>query len=325
MLGVIVENLQDALRALAATKERWLLILDNADDPEIDYQTYLPRGSAGTIIITSRMRDCELYNTIGAVSVDSLTRQELIELLLKTSGIQKIPSSSRQAEELISILGMHTLAIIQAGAFIAAGHCRLDQSAELFQRHSQRMLQYTPRQAKSRYGNVYATFEATTAVLDKSKHGTNALCLLNVLSILHFSLVPFQLFEAAWEGSVQLQGLQTPGISFESTHPIQWYISQLPDFMEMTHLIGSSVSKKWDSFRLNAASHLLESLALVIRNHLGLSMHPLVHAWAKDRQSSSQLRQSWLIIGSIIALSRVFHLASPSIAATTTPTIFSTY
>ena len=252
------------------------------------------------------MRDCQQYNTIGAVTLDSLTNQELTELLLKASGIHQIPSSSssRQAEELISILGSHTLAIIQAGAFIAAGHCRLDQYVELFQRYHQRMLRYGPQQAISRYGNIYATFEAATTALDKGKCGTDALCLLGILSTLHASPVPIQIFEDAWKGAVRLRGFQTQKIPSGSTYLTQWHISQLPDFLGTAQVAEPSGFKVWDSFHLSEASHLLESLALVTRTDFGLSMHPLVHAWAKDRQSSNQQAQAWLITGSIIALSR---------------------
>ena len=265
----------------------------------------LPSAEDGTVIITSRMRNCQQYNTIGAVTVDSLTELELTELLLKSSGIHQIPSSSssRQAEEVISILGSHTLAIIQAGAFIAAGHCRLDQYVELFQRHHQRMLQYGPQQAMSRYGNTWATFEAATTALPKGKCGTDALWLLGILSTLHASPVPIQIFEDAWKGSVRLQGFQKQGTPSGSTYLTQWHISQLPDLVGTAQVAGPSGFKVWDSFHLSEASHLLDSLALVIRNDLGLSMHLLVHAWAKDRQSSDQRAQAWLITGSIIALS----------------------
>ena len=304
-LGVTVNNLQDALRVLGATKQRWLLILDNADDPEVDYQTYIPSGSNGTIIMTSRMKNCELYNTIGSVVVDSLAPQELTDLLLKTSRTQNIPSStlSRQIEEVIGILGSHTLAIIQAGAFIAAGHCRLDQYADYFQRHRHKMLQYTPQQAKSRHGNINATFETATAVLNNIENEADALSLLDVLSMLHFSPVPIKLFEDAWRGLVRLQQPHTTEFSSNSTNLLQWYLSYFPDFLVRAQGSRLTKSKDWDPFRLSQTIHLLESLALVIRNDSELSMHPLVHAWAKDRQSSSQQDQSWMIAGFIIVLS----------------------
>ena len=37
LLGQPAESLCDAVRVLASTKQSWLLILDNADDPKFDY------------------------------------------------------------------------------------------------------------------------------------------------------------------------------------------------------------------------------------------------------------------------------------------------
>jgi tetratricopeptide (TPR) repeat protein len=236
------------------------------------------------------------------VTVESLGEEELVELLLKAAGIPQSQSSSYspQAKELINVLGSHTLAVIQAGAFIAAGHCRLDQYVELFQRHHQRMLRYQPRQAISRYGNVYSTFDATLAVLNnEDERGADASCLLDLLSTLHPSPVPSQVFEDAWKGLHRIQESQERDILSDSTHFSQWHLPQLPEFV----LAKQPSLDKWDPFRLNEACHLLESLALLSQNNLGLSMHPLVHAWAKNRQSSDQQAKSWLTMGSIIALS----------------------
>jgi hypothetical protein len=40
------------------------LVLDNADDPNFDYHVYLPSGIQGSVIITSRVADCQQYSTI---------------------------------------------------------------------------------------------------------------------------------------------------------------------------------------------------------------------------------------------------------------------
>jgi hypothetical protein len=47
MLGVFAETVEEACRLLANTKEPWLLILDNADDPKVDYTLYFPSGTHG--------------------------------------------------------------------------------------------------------------------------------------------------------------------------------------------------------------------------------------------------------------------------------------
>lgn len=46
--------------------EEWLLILDNADDPSLDILSYLPVGSRGTIIVTSRNPELTALETVGS-------------------------------------------------------------------------------------------------------------------------------------------------------------------------------------------------------------------------------------------------------------------
>ena len=289
---------------IGATKQKWLLILDNADDPAIDYKTYIPPGSSGAIVITSRMRDCALYSTVGSIYLDCLTRAELIELFLKSSRTPKILSSSlsKRIEDVIDAVESHTLAVIQAGAFIAAGGCKLDQYSHLFQKQRRKIFQYTQQQAKPRWGSIASTFEAGIAGLEKRKNGADALSMLNVLSMLHFSPVPIQIFEDAYRGSVAIREPEPSQISSSSLSLSQWY-PHLPEFLVTVEGAKASIRTEWDQFRLTEAIHLLESLALLIRSDSAVSMHPLVYAWAKDRQSSSQQGQSWMAAGSVIALS----------------------
>jgi tetratricopeptide (TPR) repeat protein len=65
---------------------------------------------------------------------------------------------------------------------------------------------------------------------------------------------------------------------------------------------------EWDQYRLIEATSLLESLSLVKRHSLGgssgLSMHPLTHAWAKDRQDLKQQGEAWIATGCVLTFSR---------------------
>ena len=298
-LGSRVQNVLGAVQVLANTKEKWLLILDNADDPGIDYQQFFPPGKYGTVIITSRMIDCSQYNTIGLIELGPLANAASLELLMKASRLSRTEKQShtQDAEEIINALGHSTLAVIQAGAYIAAGHCKVDEYVKMCQVHRQRMLTYEPRQASPRYGNIYATFEvcATTGLNGKSEQSKDALCLLEILAMLHFSDLPFQIFEEAWNGS---QKVLNTGASSRSTLT-QWHISHLPSFL----VADQSECLQWDPYRLNEASHLLQSFALITRANGDLAMHPLVHAWAIDRQDRERKAQSWLSTGCVIALS----------------------
>lgn len=48
------KSVQDALLWLSGKQQRWLLLLDNADDPKVNLRDYFPKCSHGDILITSR-------------------------------------------------------------------------------------------------------------------------------------------------------------------------------------------------------------------------------------------------------------------------------
>jgi len=57
LLGHSVESIPEAIQVFATTHQSWLLILDNADDPDFDYQVYLPPGNQGVVLMTSRVTE----------------------------------------------------------------------------------------------------------------------------------------------------------------------------------------------------------------------------------------------------------------------------
>lgn len=61
----------------------WLLILDNVDDLEsFDIGSFIPSPTHGTIIMTSRRRECARFGT--GILVDNMPESEAV-LLLKTA------------------------------------------------------------------------------------------------------------------------------------------------------------------------------------------------------------------------------------------------
>jgi hypothetical protein len=304
VLGCSVDSAYDALQVLASIKQSWLLILDNADDLDFDYQAYLPSGTQGAVLITSRIPECRRYNTVGAEALEGLKEDYSKELLLKAAEIppESWLSHNTQAEEVVYLLGSHTLALIQAGAYIANGHCQLEQYSEVYRCQRKRLLGYRQKQAQSRYRDVYATFEASANVLEQSKSeaAKDALGLLGILSMLNSSILPLQIFENAWVGGREfLRAARNEAGSMDSMS--QSHISRLPSFIE----VGND---NWDPYRLIEASSLLTSLSLVTRHILNgslrLSMHPLAHAWAKDRQDSEQQKDTWIAAGCVLTFSR---------------------
>lgn len=101
----------DALRR-GHPYSRWLLIFDNADQPE-DFRDYIPRGP-GDVLITSR--NPAWQETIDTVQVDVFSRPESQEFLGKLAAVQVTGSD---ADRLADKLGDLPLALAQAGAMLA--------------------------------------------------------------------------------------------------------------------------------------------------------------------------------------------------------------
>jgi len=67
----------------------WLLVFDNLDDPDlVDIEKYIPSCSHGTVIITSRRRDCVQQGRRG-LEVQQMHYLESIQLLLSACSISK--------------------------------------------------------------------------------------------------------------------------------------------------------------------------------------------------------------------------------------------
>jgi tetratricopeptide (TPR) repeat protein len=158
---------------------------------------------------------------------------------------------------------------------------------------------------------VFATFEASADALDRSgrQDGRDALDLLAVLCVLHLGVFPLGLLKDAWQGarlafadvSAETDGIEEPR---ETDQVGPWHIAQLPRFID-------TEADDWDEYRIKSASKRLVSLSLVVKHTLGdgdddggLSMHPLAHAWAKDRLEKEQQQQAWIMAGCVLAFSR---------------------
>jgi len=112
--GGVAEVASQVLQLLsdARTRQRWLLVYDNADEiPAV--QPLLPSGNGHTLI-TSRNRNWSDEEG-SALSVDVFTRAEsVLHLRQRRPGI-----AEEEAEEVASVLGDLPLAVAAAGAWLA--------------------------------------------------------------------------------------------------------------------------------------------------------------------------------------------------------------
>lgn len=93
---------------------KWLLVLDNAKDPE-DIDEYIPReGGAGHMIITSRDASSAWDNAAYSYQLEEFELDEAVDFLIKRTA-----ESDREGAKAVAVeLGCLPLALEQAGAYI---------------------------------------------------------------------------------------------------------------------------------------------------------------------------------------------------------------
>ena len=296
---------------LQETSNTWLLVLDNADDSNLDYSRFLPQGNHGSVLITTRVKDCAIHETVGSECYEKLNRETAIDLLLKTCNIDQSQWDiyRAEAEVVADLLGLHALAITQAGAFIREGNCVLSEYGQIFQTHQDKLLVYRPTQGQSIYGDAYATLEVSAAKFEQQddKVAKDALKLLQILAFMHHEDVSDEIFEEACRHSRAIIA-DTEKNNHEFCEDedrdiaalTSWHVKRLPSFL------GPGVETQLLPLSLRQARTLLTSLSIVSYEPSSrmTRMHPVAHMWARSRcKPSHDAATTWLDVGNILALS----------------------
>jgi tetratricopeptide (TPR) repeat protein len=258
-------------------------------------------------MLTSRNDECHQFATEKYIALDGLAEAEAQGLLLRAAHVPHDQhwALKDDAQKVASLLRSHPLALIQAGSYVARGHCTLAEYPQVYVQQRKRLLAFRPNQAWSRYRDVYTTFEASAEILQSSltESSGDALQLLSVLAICGLSRLPLPLFEAAWRSAQTISPSKAGTDDTDRLTP--WHASRLPSFIQIDIDI-------WDSFRLIEAIHLLKSFSLVstdtYNGFLSVSMHPLIHAWARDRLDPTEQHGSWVTTGCLVVVSSDDHV-----------------
>ena len=125
---------------LSSLEHRWLLIIDNADDPNIDLHEYFPKGSKGYVLINTLNPSFQALGNVdpGYFDFKGMRPSEATALLLKTSSYP--PASVQELGSLpaaiVDALGYLALAITVAGSTIRKGACRFQNYLPYFEEMS---------------------------------------------------------------------------------------------------------------------------------------------------------------------------------------------
>lgn len=148
-----------AMDWLSILKRRYLLILDNADDPDLWLDNYFPRGNRAHVLVATRNPACRTYGNIGCRSLElqGLNFDDANSLMVKAAD-QPPPWDKHlvsKASKITEALGHHPLAIIHAGRAILNNLCTLDNYLDFYNRSFERVRAMEP----GWYDHSYASFE----------------------------------------------------------------------------------------------------------------------------------------------------------------------
>jgi hypothetical protein len=208
-------NANAAMHWLSNLDTTWLLIIDNADDPEMDIEKYFPKGNRGRILVTTRNPEHKIHGNVEPrfYKIQGLEKQEAIDLLLTAE--EPIPwdtSSVDRALKITEKLGFLALAIVQAGAVIRDGLCTLENYNSFFERSWTSLRAWAERKPAGDDKNhhlmyIYTTWEICYQRMESkasqgSKSASDAVQLLNTFSYLHWENIHFEILQRAIENPV---------------------------------------------------------------------------------------------------------------------------
>ncbi|KAJ7800552.1 P-loop containing nucleoside triphosphate hydrolase protein [Mycena leptocephala] len=262
---------QDALKWFSNNQEDWLLIYDNADDPKIDLNRFIPQCTHGNIIITTRNPGLCVY--AGAQSaVSDIEEDDGLALLLKSA-----------AQDITPELCYLPLAIVQAGAFISQSGA-LNSYLDIYMKNRAQLLSEKPAQSHDGYEwTVYTTWQMSFEQLSEP-----AAMLLQLCSFLH------------WDGITEEIFSRASTYRFQQVIPSREALQQPLEFL--AHFLEPA-SGRWDTLRFLKVTNEIKAYSLMSFDpeRKIFSIHPLVHSWSQTTIKDPNLYHS--IMASIMGMS----------------------
>ncbi|KAK4145440.1 uncharacterized protein C8A04DRAFT_10577 [Dichotomopilus funicola] len=298
-----------AMNWIEELTDEWLMIFDDCNME--NRHSNLPGRSRGNIIYTTRLTTLTYSLTAGSIfEITELGTQDAVELLLKAAGLPETTISDADralARTIVKELGGLPLAIGTAAASIRDG-MTLSGFLTLHRERKVRVLHDPRFEDNIENATVYAVFEVSyDALKARQRRGGRQLSgriarsaakLLSLLAFYHTRDFPLSaLGRAAQERQKR---------NAHMAYPLSGILE--PPDIDLEILFGCvNEEGRWDSAWVSAALNLLETLSLVKVNHDqdSVSMHNLVHSWARIRLEKDLFQRYSLIAQIIISESIV--------------------
>ncbi|KIK00831.1 hypothetical protein K443DRAFT_664318 [Laccaria amethystina LaAM-08-1] len=283
-------SLESALWWIGSLKGNYAMVFDNADTlSPSELEAFFPPGQWGNILITSRNSNMRcLTLPENSFEVTEMEENDAIALLLKASCLN--PSRvdvQTEALKIVKELFCLPLAIDQAGAYIASGATSIGGYLVKYSKYRKTLLSRKEFTGASKYNrSVYGTWELSYQEIQQraksddpyvNEAANNALFLMELFPFFHHEGITEEIFAYA---VVQCQ--ETP----QSALPLA---SSILD----CRLLPIDDAGVWDNFTFREGIQTLISLCLIKQglSDCEYSMHPLVHAWGRDRMVLSRRQE----------------------------------
>lgn len=272
---------------LSQLEEPWLLVIDNADNPDLDLAGFFPEGGRGHILITTRNPDFRSYGTAGNVELKGLKKQDALHLLLTRADIPRPWDATIEAagNEIARTLGYLAPALVQAGTSIYRKFCDLTDYLNFYNHYrNQRRAKQSSVSAPEIDDIVYSPFDFSMNYLQAKRTtvGQDAIEILNIVGFYHFERIRVDVFTRAVKNRLRAH---VPSVNMAmSSRLLGAIIKRLQPPPILPHFLRQD-SDTLDPYRVRRALHELYSLSLISYDgkNATFSLHPLVHAWARDR------------------------------------------
>ncbi|KAK5461376.1 hypothetical protein LTS15_003439 [Exophiala xenobiotica] len=286
-----------AIHWLSTCLKPWLLILDNADDPDMSLSDYFPSGGNGHILITTRYPGASRFATAGCIRLGEMDPEDAIILLLKSAYPEpqtesQDPKKKGIAREIAHHLGYLAIALAQAGAAIRKKIYTIEVYLYHFLGHRKSIMN-RHKTVSAPHLDAITTWEMPFQRImarPSIEHG-DAVELVHIFAFMHFESIPEKIFRRSWHDFASLEGaVSYPGLL--------------------------QVGSPWDEeaqARFRRAVLILCDYSIVDHDpdKETCSLHPVVHRWARDRVEDGSLRLRWISI----TMSILAHCISPHLEA----------
>ena len=265
----VEESMAIVERRLQQQKGKWLIVLDNFDNPK-DFQKhniqyYIPKATDGRVLVTSRHASSERLGHV--IGVSGMTDDESLDLLLQRPTSDA--TERQQGLAIAAMLGYLALALDQAGAYVRARCLPLQDFESHYQRRKKLILEEVPEQWE--YRKVLGVAEGETA-----------------LSVFVTWELSFALLHGDREEKDRKEHFLTLAAYFDNNCISQRYFEAYRYSENTKWAQIFETSNEWDEYKygdLVAEGRKLSLLQMVKgrANNIQFSLHPVVRDWLKLR------------------------------------------